>query len=122
MNARTDIGRAKKSKKAANSCLRLRFGNAILERLSANVKIFLNLFAIFLLRPGPPSGKLGRLFPPNERRPMAQPLRRAPSRPMARPRRRRPILRRVLLALTALIVLLAWVLVAGVIWVYDPVR
>src|SRR5436305_14039711 len=123
MNARTDIGRAKKSKKAANSCLRLRFGNAILERLSANVKIFLNLFAIFLLRPGPPSGKLGRLFPPNERRPMAQPLRRSPSRPMARPRRRRrSVLRRVLLALTALIVLLALVLVAGGIWVYDQMR
>ncbi|PYQ58980.1 MAG: penicillin acylase family protein, partial [Acidobacteria bacterium] len=42
---------------------------------------------------------------------------------MARPRRRRrSVLRRVLLALTALIVLLALVLVAGGIWVYDQMR
>jgi penicillin amidase len=53
---------------------------------------------------------------------MAQPLPRQPSRPAPQPRRRRPVLRRVLLALTALIVLLILVTVAGGLWVYDHLR
>src|SRR4051794_1914982 len=61
-------------------------------------------------------------LPPNERRSMAQPLRRPPSRPMARPRRGRPVLRRVLRVLAALIVLLILVLVAGGFWAYNQMR
>src|SRR4051794_41932589 len=53
---------------------------------------------------------------------MAQPLRRQPSRPMARPGRGRPVLRRVFLALTALVILLVLVLLAGGFWVYDQMR
>src|SRR4051794_33954237 len=61
-------------------------------------------------------------LPPNERRSMAQPLRRPSSRPMARPRRGRPVLRRVLRVLAALAVLLILVLVAGGFWAYNQMR
>lgn len=53
---------------------------------------------------------------------MAQPLHRLPPRPLPRPRRRRPVLRRVLLALTVLVTLLVLVLLAGGFWVYDHLR
>src|SRR5262245_29552362 len=70
----------------------------------------------------PRSGKLEHLALPNERRSMAQPLRRPSSKPMARPRRKRRPLRRVLLVLAVLIALSALALLAGGVWIYAQMR